>query len=68
MADIRYVATSDRVRVCRICEEEIDKKCPAVVLANCKIPGGCRRQDFHFHVKCFFDAARSAKHEMRARV
>jgi hypothetical protein len=43
--------TSDRIRVCRICAGEIEKKAESIVLKDCKLPGKISI-DLHFHPDC----------------
>ncbi len=53
---------SDRERICRLCEEPIDKGKTSIIIEGCKV--GNKRRDIHFHTSCLYDGLQKLSEEL----
>lgn len=54
---------SDKVRICRICEEPIEKGHTSICIENCKVSN--RTVDIHFHFSCMYQSLEKLDEEVR---
>lgn len=52
MAQIKF-HTSDRERVCRLCEKPIEKNKTSILIEDCKV--GNKKANLHFHCDCLYN-------------